>query len=220
MRMRLYQIDPKRDDLRVKFRSFKEINEVDPRIYKKVFDAEIDVKHLEGAFSLFNTVEPHPLYFGHAMSVSDVAVTEQGAFYCDTAGFKPIRFDESQVPREDLITVLFVRPHEEPYVAEIPDTLQAKQQAVGGYIEFVYNPDDTALVGDEEAKIKCKEGNRYLDGGGVIAGDFLVVGLTEEGCRSLTEEEIEKYSEKYREAPDISQEEAEADVGFTMISMI
>ena len=220
MKMKIYQIDPKRDNLRVKFRSFKEIDEVDPRIYKKVFDAEIDVKHLEGAFSLLNTVEPHPLYFGHAMSVSDVAITEQGAFYCDKAGFKPIVFDENQVSKGDMIKVLFVRPHEEPYVAEIPDTLQAKQQAVGGYIEYVYNPDDTALVCDEEAKIKCKEGNRYLDGGGVVAGDFLVVGMTEDGCRSLTNEEIEKYMNKYEEAPDISPEETEADVGFTYIQFV
>ena len=217
MRMRIYQIDPKRDDLKLKYRSFKEIDEVDPRIYRKVFDAEVDVKHLEGAFTLFNTVDPHPLYYGSAMSVSDVAVTDQGAFYCDTAGFKPVNFDESQVPQLDMIKVLFVQPHEKPYVAEIPDTLQAKQQAVGGYIEFIYNPDDTALVADEEAKIKCKDGNRYLDGGGVIAGDFLVVGTNEDGCRSLSEEEIEKYMNKYEEAPDISPEETEADVGFEYI---
>lgn len=217
MRMKLYQIDPKKDDMRLKYRGLKEIDEVDPGIYKKVFDAEVDVKHLEGAFSLFNSVDPHPLYFGNAMTVSDVAVTDQGAFYCDIAGFKPIRFDESKVDTSENIRVLFVQPHEKPYVAEIPDTLQAKQQAVGGYIEFVYNPDDTALVGDEEAKIKCKDGNRYLDGGGIIAGDFLVVGLTEEGCRSLTDEEIEKYMDKYEEAPDIGPEETEADVGFAFI---
>ena len=217
MRMRIYQIDPKRDDLKLKYRSFKEIDEVDPRIYKKVFDAEVDVKHLEGAFTLFNTSDPHPLYYGSAMSVSDVAVTDQGAFYCDTAGFKPINFDEAQVPQLDMIKVLFVQPHEKPYVAEIPDTLQAKQQAVGGYIEFIYNPDDTALVGDEEAKIKCKDGNRYLDGGGIIAGDFLVVGRIDDGCRSLSDEEIEKYMNKYEEAPDISPEETEADVGFEYI---
>ena len=218
--MKIYQIDPSKDDLRVKCRSFKEIDEVDPRIYKKVFDAEADVKHLEGAFSLFNSVDPHPLYFGNAMTVSDVVVTDYGAFYCDIKGFRTIDFDESLVNSSDNIRVLFVEPHEEPHVAEIPDTLAAKQQAVGGYIEFIYNPDETALVGDEEAKIKCKEGNRYLDGGGIIAGNFFVVGLTEDGCRSLTDEEVKKYMDKYKEAPDISQEETDADVGFSMITMV
>ena len=42
--------------------------------------------------------------------------------------------------------MLFVRPHEKPYVAEIPDTLEAKQKAVGGNIEFVYNFDETVSV--------------------------------------------------------------------------
>ena len=33
-------------------------------------------------------------------------------------------------------------------------------------------------------------------------------------CRSLTDEEIQKYKEKYSEAPDIDDEETAADVGF------
>ena len=97
-------------------------------------------------------------------------------------------------------------------VATVPCSLEERLEMIHG----VYNQGADSKFGN----MVDKEGNRYLDGGGVIAGDFLVVGLTEEGCRSLTEEEIEKYSEKYREAPDISQEETEADVGFTMISMI
>ena len=220
MRMRIYQIDPKMDRMNVKCKSFREIDEIDPGIYKKVFDAEADVKHLEGAFSLFNSVAPHPLYYGNAMTVSDVVVTEQGAFYCDTKGFQRIGFDETQTNQNENIRVLFVEPHEKPYVAEIPDTLEAKQRAVGGYIEFVYGDDDeVALISDEEAKLKCKEGNRYLDDGGIIAGAFLVVGLTEDGCRSLTDEEVEKYLKKYDEAPDISREETEADMDVYVISM-
>ena len=89
---------------------------------------------------------------------------------------------------------------------------------MGGYIEYIYNEDGTALIGDEEAKIKCKEGNRYLDGMGIIAGDFLVVGLTEEDSRSLTGEEIDKYMEKYSDPPEISQEETDQDVGFAILS--
>ena len=219
MRMKIYQIDSNRDELHLMFRNSNKVDHIDPIHYMKVFDAEADVKDLEDAFSLFNSTCPHPLYFGRSMSVSDVVVTEEGAFFCDSFGWKPIRFDESLVFSNDLIKVLFVQPHKEPYAAEIPDTLQAKQQAVGGYIEFIYNPDDTALVGDDEAKIKGKEGNRYLDGGGIIAGDFLVVGLNGDGCRSLTEEEIEKYSKKYREAPSIPQEDTDADVGFAMYSL-
>ena len=216
MRLKIYQIDVDKDADHVKYTPLSDQKTIDSSIYRKTFDAEVDVNGLEDAFAFFNNADPHPLFYGHAMSVSDVVVTDEGSFYCDIRGFKPIDFDESKVNTEEYIKVLYVEPHKEPYVAEIPDTLAAKQQAVGGYIEFVYNDDDTALVGDEESKLKGKEGNRYLDGGGIIAGNFLVVGLGEEDCRSLTPEEISKYMDKYKDPPEISQEETAADVGFTI----
>ncbi len=213
MRLKIYQIDPEKDPNSLRFSPFKNIDEVNPSMYQKVFDAEANVDNLEDAFALFN-IEGHPLLNGRSMAISDVIVTDDGAFYCDSLGFRNISFDESKVDTSNMLRVLFVQPHEKPFEAEIPDTLEAKQKAVGGYIEFVYNADETALVCDEEAKLKCKEGNRYLDGGGIVAGNFLVVGLGEEDCRSLTDEEIQKYKEKYSEAPDIDDEETAADVGF------
>lgn len=213
MRFRLYQIDRDNDPDKKRFEPYKQIANVDPSIYRKVFDAETNVTDLEDSYATFN-IEGHPLLNGCSMSVSDVIVNEDGAFYVDSDGFTKIEFDETKVDTSDQIRVLFVQPHEKPLVAEIPDTLKAKQNAVGGFIEFVYNSDETALVCDEEAKLKNKEGNRYLDGGGIIAGNFLVVGLGEEDCRSLTDEELQKYTDKYSEAPDITDEETSADVGF------
>lgn len=213
MRLKIYQIDPEKDPNSLRVSPFKNIEEVNPSMYQKVFDAEANVDNLEDAFALFN-IEGHPLLNGRSMAISDVIVTDDGAFYCDSLGFRNISFDESKVDTSNMLRVLFVQPHEKPFEAEIPDTLEAKQKAVGGYIEFVYNADETALVCDEEAKLKCKEGNRYLDGGGIVAGNFLVVGLGEEDCRSLTDEEIQKYKEKYSEVPDIDDEETAADVGF------
>ncbi len=213
MRFKLYQIDRDKDPGRKRFEPLDQIENVDPSIYRKVFDAEADVTDLEDAYATFN-IEGHPLLNGHSMSVSDVIVNDEGAFYVDSSGFRNIEFDESKADSSNQIRVLFVQPHEKPFVAEIPDTLKAKQNAVGGLIEFVYNTDETALVCDEEAKLKNKEGNRYLDGGGIIAGNFLIVGLGEEDCRSLTDEEIQKYLDKYSEAPEITDEETSADVGF------
>ena len=213
MRLKIYQIDPEKDPNRLRFSPFKNIDEVNPSMYQKVFDAEANIDNLEDAFAMFN-IEGHPLLNGRSMAISDVIVTDDGAFYCDSLGFRNISFDESKVDKSNMLRVLFVQPHEKPFEAEIPNTLEAKQKAVDGYIEFVYNADETALVCDEEAKIKCKEGNRYLDGGGIVAGNFLVVGLGEEDCRSLTDEEIQKYKDKYSEAPDIDDEETAADVGF------
>ena len=221
MRMRIYQIDMAQMENRNGIKPLDEHGKIDPTKYKKVLDAEVDEESLLGAYYLFNTVDPHPLFSGHAMTEGDVIATEEGAFAWNSKlGFQKIDFDESKANTEGRIKVLFVQPHEKPYVAEIPNTLEAKQRAVGGLIEFIYNHDGTALVGDEEAKIKYKEGNRYLDGMGIIAGNFLVVGLTEEDCRSLTDEELQRYQEKYDEAPDISPEETEADVGFTMIQFM
>lgn len=219
MRLKIYQINPDKDPNRLRFMPFKQIDKVDPTMYRKVFDAQADVTGLEDSFRLFNN-EGHPLYNGSSMSVSDVVVTEDGAFYCDSYGFQKTDFDEAQVDTSELIKVLYVPVHEKPYEAEIPDTLEAKQKAVGGLIEYVFNPDETALICDEEAKLNGKEGNRYLDGGGIIAGNFFVEGLGEENCRSLTDEELQTYKAKYDEAPDISPEETAADVGFRFINFM
>ena len=219
MQLRIYQIDHDKDVNNYSFMPYKNIKKVDPSIYRKVFDAEAEVNCLEDAYNLFNK-EGHPLFNGRSLAVSDVIVTKNGAFYCDAIRFQKTEFDESKVDLSDQIKVLFVEPHKKPYEAEIPDTLTSKQKAVGGYIEFVYNTDETALVCDEEAKLKCKEGNRYLDGGGIIAGNFLVVGLGEEDCRSLTDEEIQKYMNKFAEAPNIDDEETAADVGFKFIGFM
>lgn len=143
MRLRIYQIDHDKDVNDLSFMPYKKIDKVDPGIYRKVFDAEADVKSLEEAFQLFNT-KGHPLHNGRSMSVSDVIVTKDGAFYCDSIGFTETEFDESKVDLSDQIKVLYVEPHKKPFEAEIPDTLTAKQKAVGGFIEFVYNTDEIA----------------------------------------------------------------------------
>lgn len=215
MRMKIYQISPFKHEFEDIVQSLKELERVDPSIYEKVFDAEVDMKYPMQAYERMKEFNPHPLFSGLPFKYSDVVVTDDGAYFFEKGmGFQKIDFDERQVNTDNLIRVLFVQPHEKPYVAEIPNTLKAKQHAVGGYVEFVYNRDGTALVGNEEAKLEGLEGNRYLDGGGIIAGNFLVLGVAESDCRSLTDEEVERYMEKYKEAPDISPEETAADCGF------
>ena len=83
MRLKIYQINSKRDGNRVKFAGMELLERyqgspaVDPTIYDEVFDAEIDEMELEQIFQKFNTVG-HPLYRGHSLSVSDVVVIERG----------------------------------------------------------------------------------------------------------------------------------------------
>lgn len=220
MRTRIYQINPERDENRIKFEGLDRMEQhqgspvVDASIYDEVFSAEIDQTDLESIYMMFNT-GGHPLHRGHSLSVSDVVVNDNGAFFCDTVGFEPIDFDEALTQKPDnLMRVVYVEPHRAAYVAEIPQTLEAEQKAVCGYIEAIYNDDGTCLIGNEEAKLIGMEGNRHLDWGGVIAGPFFVCGTTECEFRGLTDEETEKYLAKYATPETISEEEVVNDTGF------
>ena len=64
------------------------------------------------------------------------------------------------------------------------------------------------------------EGNRIVNlGNTIIAGPFFVCGLTEDDFRSLTDEEVTKYMDKFAVPDQIGQDEVEADIGFTFIPM-
>ena len=104
--------------------------------------------------------------------------------------------------------VLKIEPNKKPEVKDILEGLESLQQEVEGYIEVVYPFEDpVGLVVNEEGKINGMELNRALrdeDGNlyDIIAGPFLVVGLTEDDFCSLSDEMLEKYSKLY-EKPEI-----------------
>lgn len=227
MRTKIYQINPDRDKNRVKFMSMdslkeqQESSDVDSSIYDEVFNAEIDETDLEAIYRRFNTVG-HPLHRGHSLSVSEVVVNDNGAFFCDNVGFRKITFDESQTQKPDnLMRVVYVEPHKPPYVAEIADTLEAEQKAVGdGLIEPLYNDDGTCFVGNEESKLIGMDGNRRIwNGSAIIAGPFFVCGVSEDSFRGLTDDEVRRYMDLFAEPEDISREEVESDLGFTIYTM-
>ena len=114
--------------------------------------------------------------------------------------------------------IVFVEPHKPPYVAEIENTLEAKQKAVGGLIQPVYNDDGTVLICDNEGKLKGYEGNRHYTETGIIAGNFFVCGDDGDDFCGLTDEQAATYMERFAEPEDISPEEVEADTGFTFIA--
>ena len=114
--------------------------------------------------------------------------------------------------QNDLMTVVVVRPNEAPTVERIENSLEAQQQVVGGYIEPCYFDDGTTcLVCNEEGKLDGLQGNRRTEFG-VIAGTFFVCGLGEEDFRSLTDDEVDKYMEKFSEPENITDEEVQADM--------
>ena len=100
---------------------------------------------------------------------------------------------------KETIKVLLVESEERPRVVEIGTGLEDLQHAVGGDIEVVYPFEDrVGLIVNEEGKLIGLPLNRALrDENGevydIIAGSFLVAGLTEDNFGSLTEEQIGKF---------------------------
>ena len=116
------------------------------------------------------------------------------------------------------LRILMVEPRKAPYEASVPHELTAMQQTVGGLIEVVRNGDGTLLVCNEEGKLLGMEGNRRIPGD-VLAGPFFVVGDAGETFRSLTEEELERYRERFAEIEEISPQEVQAATGFFFCAM-
>ena len=107
--------------------------------------------------------------------------------------------------KADTMTVLLVEPNKYPEVKEIGTDLDSLQQAVGGNIEVTYPfEDNVGLVVNEEGKINGMPLNRAVrdDAGevmNIIAGSFLVVGLTEDSFGSLTQEQIGKFEQEFHQ---------------------
>ena len=99
--------------------------------------------------------------------------------------------------------ILMVEPGKTPYPAQMEDSLEVMQAAVGGLIQALYPFDDSvALVCNDEGKLLGLPWNRALtDDHGVpydiVCGTFFVAGLKEDDFASLTEQQIEKYKDKY-----------------------
>lgn len=221
MRTKIYQID--KDTYGTKFMDYdftmQKAGEIRPELYQEVFNADIDEENLEAVYTRFNSTN-HPLFRGHSLSVSDVVVNDKGAFFVDSIGFKKIDFDESKTHKPDnLMRIVYVEPHRPAFETEIPHEYEAESKAVGGLIEVVGNGDETCIVCNDEGKLIGMEGNRHLDNGvSIIAGPFFVCGETLDDFRSLTDDETQKYLERFSEPEDISRAEVEADMGFTFYS--
>lgn len=116
--------------------------------------------------------------------------------YCDEA-------DDLKAP--DTVTILLIEPNNHPKVIEAEVGLKNLQKLVGGDIEVVYPFDDNvALIVNEEGKLNGLPLNRAMrDEKGeiydVIAGSFLVAGLTEDSFGSLTNDQISKFEELFHQ---------------------
>ena len=117
-----------------------------------------------------------------------------------------IRNEEAQEhAAPEKMTVLVVEPMKKPYVKEIDPGLHSLQAEVGGDIAASYPfSDPVGLVCNDEGKLIGLELNRGLrDEHGeiydIMAGTFLVVGLSEDSFTSLTPEQVQKYTEHFKQ---------------------
>ena len=105
---------------------------------------------------------------------------------------------------ENKMTVLVVEPEKVPYVKEIDPGLQSLQSEVEGWIQAVYPFDDpVVLICNDEGKLMGLPMNRALrDDNGqiydVVAGTFLIAGLSETDFASLSPELIVKYEKHFK----------------------
>lgn len=103
------------------------------------------------------------------------------------------------------MNVLLVAPLEPPRAAELDNTLEAMQRAVGGPIQAVYPFEEpVALICHEEGKLVGLPLNRCLrlDNGeiyDIIAGTFFLCAAPpdSEDFESLTAEQIERYARHF-----------------------
>lgn len=215
MDIKIYQINLSRDDDRVAYlglsqlERFQESAEVNSGIYDKVFEGAVEADTLEGVYQMFNCDCPDG-FRGHSLSVSDVVEIVDGEnagfYFCDSIGFQRVEFDPDQAQKLDtgMLRVVLVEPGKVARVAEIDGSLEGMQKTVGGYIQAVYPFEETVcLVCNEEGKLQGLPLNRALRDEDnsvydIVAGTFFVCDCSTENFKSLNEEQLKRYTEKYK----------------------
>lgn len=111
---------------------------------------------------------------------------------------------ERDAVQRSKLKVLVVEPDKEPYVKEIEPGYRSLQNEIGGTIQGVYPfTDPVSILCNDNGKwmglplnraLRDEEGKIY----DIVAGTFLVVGLTEDDYCSLDVEMLEKYSHMFK----------------------
>lgn len=135
--------------------------------------------------------------FGLAhVSVSEIdSEFEGGVLSLDNEDKDGVKKNVSDLEeKQKMLKVLLKKVGQKPQVIEIPDTLEAKQNIVGGLIEIVQY-DDIVLVCNEEGKLLNMPPNLIFEFD-YIAGDCFLMGenLDTGEWRSLSQLEIDRYT--------------------------
>ena len=129
-------------------------------------------------------------------------------YVLDSGDFTGVDFKtvgEHEMAETRTMNVLLVQPNAYPKKISVGTELEDLQTMVGGDIEVTYPfEDEVAIILNESGKINGLPLNRaiYTEDGDmqdIYAGDFLVVGLTEDDFGSLTSEQMQKFEEKFHQ---------------------
>lgn len=97
--------------------------------------------------------------------------------------------------------VLLIEPGKVPAEKEIPHTLDALQEMVGGTVQAIYPFDDpVALLCNDDGKLLGLPMNRALhESSDIICGPFAIVSAPPgaNNFTSLTEEQIQRYTKRF-----------------------
>lgn len=208
MNLKIYQVDRQKDEKDVKFSSYEETmknaGQVDPKIYRKVFDGPADCASAEDVFFVFNAFIPCT-HLGHSLSVSDVIDIDGEKLFCDMIGYSEIEFDESLVEQQEWLRVMVIEPGKTPFIANIADDYKSYQQIVRGNFECFYFDEGSVGYCNDEGKLIGLPANRVV-GNDVIAGTFVIAGDGMDGSTiSLTDEQVEKYGKMFLDPPELTQ---------------
>ena len=189
------------------------------KIYQKADDSEVYRLVGGGEYPRINTLDSfmkkidlaaEPGFIERsswvAGDVVEVREREESSFHrFDGQAFQKCTFDPAAADSSAVMEVVYVAPNEYARSLILNKSLPSMQNAVAGWIEFCYPwSDSAAIIANDEGKINGMELNRALrDENGkiidVIAGPFLIVGLTEDDCCSLSSEQMERYKMEFHQ---------------------
>lgn len=178
-------------------------------LYEEIFYTDIEEykKEIEDAEYVGRTITTESYIGKHIPSVKD------GIYFCTADTFAPIEFEENNAQKPDnLLRVVMIEPGKKPYEAEICNNLDGLRHAVGGMIEITYpfyDEDQTIVISNEESKLIGMEGNRKIFKE-LYAGPIIIAGDDGAGNeRSLTDEQVDKYLEKFKEIEEYTEQDVE-----------
>lgn len=101
------------------------------------------------------------------------------------------------------IQIVVVEPHKKPFKKMIPNTLEAMNEVVGGYIEVLnIGTSKTgariAITLNEEGKLMGLPVNRFVVGFDILVGTFFITAYNLEGDNiSLSDQEADYYIKRF-----------------------